>query len=116
VRKNRALALIHFIEILLNHPERKVMVSLDGKDEAKPIDVCRGIRAVSGRSSPRRYELAILKETKLRGRKVRKLRCQLGKNLPNRQQVYATSGRARNALYPGAHEGDPEPSRPDREA
>jgi hypothetical protein len=83
VRQNRALAFIEFIQVLLDHPKREVVVTLDGENEAKTVHVCRRVGAVARWSAAGRYELSVLKETKLGGRKFRKLRGELRENLPN---------------------------------
>jgi hypothetical protein len=73
-RKLRRLeALVECVEVLLDHPQRQIVVTLRGQHEPQPFDVVVVELAIARRSSLRFHQAFRLEEPDLRDRDVGKL-------------------------------------------
>src|SRR5829696_77113 len=95
-------AAVDRIEMLLDHPQREVVVALLGQHEPQPGDVSGGELPVSGGGALGMDQPLRLEEADLRDRDVRELRAQLAEDLADAQRRPGVRSRGAHRVAAGS--------------
>src|SRR6056300_1525128 len=99
MRKNRALPLVDFIEVLLDDPQGQVMIALHSQHKTKTINIGGRIRPVTSGGATGRNQFPILEKAELRRREVGELGSEFCQDLADGEKLGSAAFGCRSPRY-----------------